>query len=523
MSYNVNYSDNTKSPLIVDDNSVNSQTSVNLVGRKYSRYGEAISENFLHLLENFADSSAPNSPIQGQIWYDKTNNIMQYYTKNNKWQSFSNIFTTDAQPLNIDSRVGDIWVKPSTGKLHFYNNNEWTELGSSSTTVIINESGGTPTPSTTIVSNGIANKIRKDIQGNSHQTLEFIVNSKTVSVISSDDASWIPASVGTNTEYLEGSTTVLLVSQFPSIKKGINLNPSGTTKYSLHNYIVTELGPIKINVGRGDVYFEENQYDNFNGAGLTIRTSSNPVEGSIFSVRNVGGSSKLWVGQSITSVPFNDFAVGLDGVLGEEYKNSYNIKLTNTGNIYAKSASGDWLATEQEAKSGSITNKLMTPATTKQLVDTYNFVPSGAIMAFAMETIPTGWLKCDGSSQLRSAYPLLFAAINTLYGQGSSSNSTTFNLPDFRGAFLRGKDDGRGFDPNRSFGSYQEDAFKSHTHKITDTSGDSGGDINNGFDSAGDLGQGQPGDPNRPYVETTASGGTETRPKNYAIVYCIKV
>jgi microcystin-dependent protein len=143
-------------------------------------------------------------------------------------------------------------------------------------------------------------------------------------------------------------------------------------------------------------------------------------------------------------------------------------------------------------------------------------------MAFAMETIPTGWLKCDGSSRLRSSYPLLFAAINTLYGQGSSSNSTTFNLPDFRGAFLRGKDDGRGLDPNRNFGSYQEDEFKSHTHKITDTSSGSNGDMNNSFDTSENLNQGQPGDPSRPYVETTASGGTETRPKNYAIVYCIK-
>jgi microcystin-dependent protein len=528
MSYNVNYSDNSKSPLIVDDNSVNSQTSVNLVGRKYSRYGEAISENFLHLLENFADGTAPNSPIQGQIWYDKTNNIMKYYTKNNKWQSFSNIFTTNEQPLNVDSRVGDIWIKPSTGKIHFYNNNEWTELGS--TTVIINESGDSSTPTTTIVRNGIATKTRKDTQGNSHQTLEFIVNSKTVSVISSDDASWIPASVGTNAEYLEGSSTVLLVSQFLSIKKGINLNPSGTTKYNLHNYIVSELGPVKINVGRGDVYIEENQYDNFNGAGLTIRTSSNPVEGSIFSVRSSNNASRLWVGQNITSVPSNDFGVGLDGILGEEYKDLYNIKLTTTGTIYAKFAGGSWLATEEEAKLGSLTNKLMTPATTKQLVDTYNFVPSGAIMAFAMETIPTGWLKCDGSSRLRSAYPLLFAAINTLYGQGNSSNSTTFNLPDFRGTFLRGKDDGRGLDANRSLGSYQDDEIKSHNHTITDPGhfhtvgtddNDSGGTTT--IDGSNTISAQKPTSTSTTGITINSTGGTETRPKNYAIIYCIKV
>ena len=511
MSYNVNYSDNSKTPLIVDDSSVNSQTSVNLVGRKYSRYGEAISENFLHLLENFANGDAPQSPIEGQFWYDKTNNNMKYYTKNNKWQSFSNIFTTDIQPITSDSRIGDIWVKPSTGKIHFYVNGTWTELGGNTTTIINNESGGSTTPETTIVRNGIASRTRKDTQGNSHQTVEFIVNSKTVSIMSSDDISWIPASVGINAEYMEGSTTTLLVSQFPSIKKGINLNPSGATKYDLHNYIVTELGSVKINVGRGDVYIENNQYDNFNGAGLTIKTSSNPVEGSIFSVRSFGDLSRLWVGQTVTSSGNNEFYSGFTGERGQEYDSTkYNIKLSLNGTISAKLASGEWLATEQEAKTGSITNKLMTPATTKQLFDSYNFVPSGAIMAFAMEIIPVGWLKCDGRAISRTTYASLFAAINTIYGQGNGTN--TFNLPDYRGAFLRGKDDGRGLDPNRAFGSYQEDELKSHTHDYQVPAIITNGERDNNR---------QFGETFTPAI-TGATGGTETRPKNYAIVYCIK-
>ena len=123
--------------------------------------------------------------------------------------------------------------------------------------------------------------------------------------------------------------------------------------------------------------------------------------------------------------------------------------------------------------------------------------------------------KCDGTAVLRSAFPALYAAINTIYGQGNGT--TTFNLPDYRGAFLRGKDDGRGLDPNRAFASYQEDEFKSHTHRIIDTSNGGSGDMINSFDTLDDIAQS-----GGAYVETTSTGGTETRPKNYAIVYCIK-
>ena len=521
MSYNANYSDSSKPPLIVDDFSTNSQTSLDLVGRKYTRYGEAISENFLHLLENFADNQAPKNPTEGQLWYDNSNNVMKYYTKNNKWQAFANIFTTNTQPLTTDSKVGDIWIKPSTGKLHFYVNGTWTEIGNTTnTTIIVNDTvDPTPNPTTTsaVVINGIVAKTRKDTQGNSHQTVELIVNSKTVTIFSSDDASWIPASVGANAEYLEGSSTSLLVNQFPTIKKGININPSGSVKYSLHNYIITELPAVKIDVGRGDVFIENNQYDNANGAGITIRTSSNPTEGNIFSVRSNGNVSRLWVGQSITSSPFNDFCVGFNGAIGDEYQDNYDIKLTKDGKIFAKEAWGEWVASSDDAIAGTSSTKFITPAAAKKLLMEYSFVPAGAIMAFAMNEAPTGWLKCDGKVYSTNAYPDLFAAIGRIYG--GTVTGSTFAVPDFRGVFLRGHDAGKGIDDNRTFGGFQNDQFKSHTHRIIDNSNtDDGGDKINSFDTNNQTTQ--TGDA---YVETTATGGSETRPKNYAILYCIKI
>ena len=138
-------------------------------------------------------------------------------------------------------------------------------------------------------------------------------------------------------------------------------------------------------------------------------------------------------------------------------------------------------------------------------------VPSGAIFAFARSTAPEGYLKCNGALISRTTYATLFSAIGTTFGSGDGS--TTFALPDLRGMFLRGWDDARGVDAGRSFGSSQEDDFKSHGHTIyinTNKGYSTGGTT---WDFLGSYGAA---------TSTGGAGGTETRPKNIALLYCIK-
>ncbi len=98
------------------------------------------------------------------------------------------------------------------------------------------------------------------------------------------------------------------------------------------------------------------------------------------------------------------------------------------------------------------------------------WAPPGMIMDFASPSAPVGWLKCNGVAVSRTAYAALFAAIGTTWGAGDGFN--TFNLPDFRGEFRRGWDDGRGVDVGRAFGSFQAQAIQSHTHTgTTDAAG----------------------------------------------------
>lgn len=148
-------------------------------------------------------------------------------------------------------------------------------------------------------------------------------------------------------------------------------------------------------------------------------------------------------------------------------------------------------------------------------------IASGAIQAFAMSSAPTGWLKANGLAVSRVTYSSLFSAIGTTYGAGDGS--TTFNLPDLRGEFLRGWDDERGVDPSRSFGGNQADEIRAHNHSNGIYANllrpPYGGSLT-GNDTQG-SGSEQAVGPNDSQPIASA-GGWETRPRNIALLYCIK-
>ena len=140
--------------------------------------------------------------------------------------------------------------------------------------------------------------------------------------------------------------------------------------------------------------------------------------------------------------------------------------------------------------------------------------PPGSIAYIAGTAVPAGWLKANGAAVSRAGYADLFAAIGTRYGAGNGS--TTFNLPDLRGEFVRGWDDGRGVDVGRELGGFQGDEFKSHTHNwyVSENGG--------GVTASADV-DFRNGDGTYWPKETSANGGNETRPRNIALLAIIKI
>jgi hypothetical protein len=164
---------------------------------------------------------------------------------------------------------------------------------------------------------------------------------------------------------------------------------------------------------------------------------------------------------------------------------------------------------------------------TYEILDTTQlFMPPGFVFPVVnSNTPPAGTLACEGAYVSKTTYSALFSgyplSLGTYYGDGGS----TFRLPDYRGRFLRGRANGSGRDPDRNsrisspagspagdnVGSYQADEFKSHSHSppihwLVYTGGCCVG----------------PGDKATTFFSTNATGGSETRPKNTYVLWCIK-
>lgn len=155
-------------------------------------------------------------------------------------------------------------------------------------------------------------------------------------------------------------------------------------------------------------------------------------------------------------------------------------------------------------------------------------LPIGTIIMWGTTNIPDHYLICDGTEISRTALPELFSEIGVTYGAGDGT--TTFNIPDYRGQFLRAVDSGAGCDVEASLrtdrgdgtggdnvGTKQADQFESHTHTYPDRYSIVGYDSDNDNDNRTWRG----------YTDFTrtsnATGGAETRPKNVSIYFLIKV
>jgi microcystin-dependent protein len=159
---------------------------------------------------------------------------------------------------------------------------------------------------------------------------------------------------------------------------------------------------------------------------------------------------------------------------------------------------------------------------------------TGQVSFFAFSSVPTGWIKANGAAISRTTYASLFAVISTTYGVGDGT--TTFNVPDLRGEFLRCLDDGRSIDSARSIGTAQGQQNETHNHTITSAPHTGGFQygaapiaISRGYPSG--IGSGpyshivsSSGDAvfSTGNLSVGGSGGTESRPRNVALLACIK-
>jgi hypothetical protein len=208
MAYEVNKANGEVLVNLIDGEIDNTSTSLNLLGKNYLGYGELIAENFVHLLENFASSIEPISPVSGQQWFDTGELRLKLNTDNSNWKTLAFLAAQNSSPAASNSIRGDIWYDTANNAVKIYttdttlpgtNGNGWMNIGAFQ---------GTRDTAT-----GMTFLDLLDTNRTLHKVVALYASGVCVMIISSDADFTIAESHA--------------VPGFAEIGKGINMNTSG--------------------------------------------------------------------------------------------------------------------------------------------------------------------------------------------------------------------------------------------------------------------------------------------------------
>lgn len=234
MSYTISYTDTAnKGTITVEDGTINRETTLGFPGRNTTSYGAVVAENFLHLLENFAATTEPSQPVEGQLWYDSTLGVeaLKIYNGTN-WIPASGISKSISTPAI--AQTGDLWVDTDNQQLYLFTGGGWILVGPS-------------------FSEGLATGARADqVVGQDNQlynVLRVEVGGTTVAIVNGADNPFIPKAT---------------IAGFSVINPGINLvnrdtNGDGQSNFKFfgtaekaENLIVSNQSVSAANFLRGD-------------------------------------------------------------------------------------------------------------------------------------------------------------------------------------------------------------------------------------------------------------------------------
>ncbi len=202
MAYKINNTFGTLLVTLTDGTIDTTTTDLTLIGKGYAGFGESLNENLVKLLENFNNTSAPNNKIQGQLWYDKTNNQLNVYTG----AKFKPLGPTPSTTAPTNAVLGDEWFDTTNKQYYVYDGSAWTLIGP-----------------TTVAGSGVTNAIPETIQDNTgvnRDILKFVANDAVVGVVS--NLAFTPSSSDT-------AGAALIAAGYSTVAQGIQLSSAVTS------------------------------------------------------------------------------------------------------------------------------------------------------------------------------------------------------------------------------------------------------------------------------------------------------
>lgn len=313
MPYSINRYNGTEIT-VVEDGTIDNTLDIKLIGKNYAGYGEVQNENFVHLLENFAGTTAPPRPISGQVWFDSSSKKLKFNDGTN-WRTTGGAEVAATPPSGLTT--GDFWFKTSTNQLFAWSGSSYVLVGPQA----VPGSGTTQMRSSSVL----------DVSAVSHPIIEAIVDDQTIYIISASEFTL--------------DSTANPITGFSNIKQGLTLCYTGVSGVTTtdHKYWGTASNSLKLNGRDASEFLLADSARNFDDNGFTVGDQNDLVvfvdNGVNPIIRNSVGDTIMFqtVVSSTIRTPLmlqgNNIVPGTDGTsdigsasfkYGTVYANSFN-------------------------------------------------------------------------------------------------------------------------------------------------------------------------------------------------------
>ena len=273
MAYNITLTNGTNLVTVADGTTEQNYTSLTLIGKNFAGYGSFLNENFVKILENFANSSEPPNALQGQIWWDTTNKVLKI-KNGDVWKSVSG--STSSANVPVNPTIGDLWWDSVNGQLKIWGGSSWVVVG--------------PAYTATQGQTGIAADVIAQTGGaQSHIIVKFFVNNTCVAVLSKDPSFAVDSLAGfTTINPGFNLATGMSLAYYGDVNNALNLGGVAAANYLRSDQGDTTSGTLGITSNGGLTVGAADDYNLSVAGDAVIQTSTQSGKDMNFYVKRGG-------------------------------------------------------------------------------------------------------------------------------------------------------------------------------------------------------------------------------------------